>query len=134
MAKKKQSDSREMRGILYTHSEQGVDPFRAFQDERHIAPPDPETGGTSGAWSYEGMHMLKDGDTLTVLSKDCRRTLWRGTVHLRVQQEPQSHHRHNLKLFQVGVTDARWNRWFQEEFPAQLIPAATLASKTGRKS
>lgn len=98
----------EIRGTLGIHFEQRVDPHRALYD------------------ADGGVHVLQDGDQLSVFSANSPdRLLWQGIVQLRLQHEPQSHTRHHLKLFQEGVSDARWNRWFDEACPASLVPATS---------
>lgn len=75
-------DETEMRGICHFHSETGTEGgYWAFQDERHIKPPDADH--PHGQWSYEGLHVLKDGDHLTILDKENgNQVLWSGKIRL----------------------------------------------------
>lgn len=117
----KDADPREMHGVLHYHAEQGLSPFRAFQDERHIKPANPETGEPE-QWSYEGMHKLKNGDRLTVYSNDGRRkVLWSGKLRMRDLRNDRP--RSERVDFPYGVDPAKWWLWFRDEHPASLIPS-----------
>ena len=80
-----------------------------------------------GTWSYEGLHLLEDGDQLTILSKEKnvadRRTVWSGTIEL--QQYPLfTEDAKGLWIHadQKGVSRDRWSQWFFDQFPARLTP------------
>ena len=75
-------------------------------------------------YSYDGLHILKDGDWLTIHSEDGpQATIWSGIIKLR-----------NFPSFtnivfdmwihaeQEGVEREVWAKWFIEEYPATLIP------------
>jgi len=57
--------SETIKGRLYCHSEQGVGPFWAFQDEKNIHKDSSIWGGER--WDYDGLHPLELGDYLKVL-------------------------------------------------------------------
>ncbi|OGL73682.1 hypothetical protein A3C96_01370 [Candidatus Uhrbacteria bacterium RIFCSPHIGHO2_02_FULL_60_10] len=119
--KKKQAN--ELVGVCYFHSETGTEGgYWAFQDSRFISPPAP--GSQHEQWSYQGLHVLEDGDRLTILSPDDRsRVVWTGVIKLR-----------QLGLFkedagglwihadQEGVDRKIWSRYFFKEYPAKLVP------------
>jgi len=76
-------------------------------------------------WSYEGLHVLKDGDELTVYSKDDPSvTVWSGTI--RLKQHPlftEDASGFWLHADQEGVSREQWAEWFFQGHPATLRPA-----------
>lgn len=85
------------------------------QHEWRLAFPD-------GMWSHEGLHILKDGDRLTIFDKEDRdHVIWQGIVRLK---------QHNLfsetafgfwiHADQKGEDREAWARLFFEEYPAVL--------------
>ena len=108
-----------LRGVCHLYSETGTEGgYWAFQDERYIS-----ADGTS--WSYMGMHVLKNGDSLKIFQKESPATVvWSGIISLK-----------NLPLFsedasgfwihadQDGIDREVWARYFLEEYPAELILA-----------
>lgn len=111
--------------------EQGVDSFRAFHDEQYTKPADLKTGEPE-QWSYQGLHMLKNGDYLTVFSKtNPRRKIWSGKLRLR---DLRVKGRVFVRIaFQFGVDPGKWWLWFEDEYPATLIPARARRSKPKSK-
>jgi hypothetical protein len=72
--------------------------------------------------SYKGLYPLKNGDELVVCDK--KRPLaviWHGTIKFR----SGNHSRDK----QVGVRKKTWRKWFDEEYPAILIPKTPLAEE-----
>lgn len=78
-----------------------------------------------GSWSYEGLHVLNNGDELTVFAKDDpTRVVWSGTIDL---------HQHDLftedagglwiHADQIGMDRDTWSQMFFDELPAELSPA-----------
>ncbi len=67
--------SRPMRGVCCFHSETGTEGgFWAFQDSTHIS---------EGEWLYEGLHILKDNDRLTIFDPaDHNKVVWSGSICL----------------------------------------------------
>jgi len=74
-------------------------------------------------WSYEGLHVLEDGDELTIHDKDDRsKVVWKGTISLR---------RHDLftedasgywiHADQNGIDRRTWSEWFFGGYPAELV-------------
>lgn len=97
-----------LEGICYSYSEQGIGPYFSFWESKHIHPP-PDT------WNYAGLHVLKDGDRLTILDKrDNRRVVWSGFISLRKDRRGRIHQR--------DVPGKKWARWFAKEYPAQFTP------------
>jgi hypothetical protein len=111
------------KGVVHFYTETGTEGgYWAFQDERFITKVDPPK------WSYEGLHILKDGDHLTIFSKENpNEIVWDGTIQLR-QHDLFTEHASGLWIHadQVRVNRQTWSRWFFEGYPAQLI---TLESK-----
>ncbi len=114
----------ELTGLLNFFTETGTEGgFWAFQDSRHISPPTPEF--PRGQGSYKGLHILKNGDRLTIYSKDNpQEAVWEGVISLRYYpvfiEEASGFWIHSD---QEGVDRETWARWFFDEYPAKLIPA-----------
>jgi len=68
------------------------------------------------SFSYEGLHILKSGDELTVYDKsNPSRIVWNGIIQLRPNTK------HPGCPIQKGVQLDEWKRWFSEEYPATLV-------------
>lgn len=105
-----------LKGVCYFYSETGTEGgYWAFQDNKYISPQ---------GWSYKGLHILKNGDQLTIFSPDNpTQVVWSGTISL-----------YQLPLFtedafglwihadQEGVARKIWSTYFFKEYPAELIP------------
>lgn len=105
-------------GVLHFHAETGTEGgFWAFQDQRFISKRNGEE-----AWSYEGLHILKDGDKLTIFDKeDSKKTLWSGTIQLKhYPQFTEDASGWWIHSDQEGLERAQWAIWFFKEFPARL--------------
>ena len=111
-----------IKGVLYFYSETGTEGgYWAFQDEEFIFPPKP--GFSDVQWSYDGMHILKNGDYLKVFSKtNSRKIVWEGIINL-IELPLFKESVFNLWIHsdQTGIERERWARWFTEEYPAELI-------------
>ncbi len=114
-----------IRGVLFLWSETGTEGGHwALQDERKItktglAPPMHE------AWSYDGLHPLKDGDRLKIFDKDDpTKVVWQGVIKLK-QHPLFTEHANGLWIHtdQEGVDRATWSKWFFGGHTAELIPA-----------
>ena len=72
-------------------------------------------------WSYSGLHTLKPGDRLTILSKAGKRVVWNGVFRLDVRLY------HALGVLNPwkprGVPAKKMLAWFTDQHPARLIPA-----------
>lgn len=89
--------------------------YWAFQDSQFI---------TGDSWSYEGLHILENGDRLTIFSPDNPiQVVWSGTISLR---------RHPLftedafgfwiHADQEGIDRELWATYFFKEYLAELTP------------
>lgn len=77
------------------------------------------------SWSYKGLHILEDGDLLTIFSpEDPRQVVWSGTISLRWHRL-FSEHASGLWIHadQEGIDRKTWATYFFKEYPAALIPA-----------
>lgn len=95
---------------------------KACKPEKHSWQP----AFPNGKWSYEGLHILKDGDRLTVYSpKKLDEIVWSGDVSLK-KFPVFSQDAFGLWIHadQVGVDRETWAKWFFEEYPAELITKA----------
>lgn len=73
-------------------------------------------------WSYAGLHILKDGDHLTIYSKEnSTEVVWDGTIQIR-QFELFTEHVFSMWIHadQVGVNRETWAKWFLRGYPAEL--------------
>jgi len=76
-------------------------------------------------WSYKGLHILKNGDKLTVY--DIARpneVVWSGVISLK-QYPPFTEDAFGYWIHadQIGINRETWAKWFFEEYPAELTPA-----------
>ena len=91
-------------------------------DERPICADGDHEEYVGDEWSYKGLHILKNGDRLTIFSKDNpEEVAWEGIINL-----------HYLPLFtedahglwihhdQDGVVREEWALWFFKCHPARL--------------
>ncbi len=143
-----------LHGICFFFSETGTEGgYWAFQDERHIhknvplgfckkcgkylaytgLPPDDHPWCADDAheerigdrWDYEGQSILKDGDHLTIFSKDdSQKIVWSGVIRL-CQYPPFTEHASGLWIHadQEGIARDVWAAWFFDQSPAMLIVA-----------
>lgn len=75
-----------------------------------------------GTWSYEGLHVLKDGDKLTVLDpKDPEKELWTGEIKL-IHHPLFSEDAGGMWIHadQEGFPREEWAKMFFMEFPCRL--------------
>lgn len=75
------------------------------------------------AWSYEGLHILKDGDFLQIFSPDdlsC--VVWQGVISL-IHYGSFTEHALGCWIHadQRGTPRETWAEWFFKEYPAKLI-------------
>ncbi len=111
-----------MRGVLHLHSETGTEGgFWAFQEAKYIKT-DP-TNPTGESWSYEGLHILNDGDHLIIYDKDdVDKVVWNGVINLK-QHPLFTEHAQGLWIHadQNGIDRDTWSNWFFAGYPAELI-------------
>lgn len=84
------------------------------------------------AWSYEGLHVLEDGDELTIYDKeDTEKVVWQGTIALTpfsvFQDSAYGMWIHND---QIGQERDLWARWFMNENPARLTTKPKINQAT----
>ena len=98
-----------MKGFCIFHSESGTEGgYWAFQDEKFI--------------SYEGLHILEDGNILIIYSKDNPETVvWSGIIALK-QYEAFTQGASGMRIHadQNGINREEWAKFFFQEFPAEL--------------
>src|SRR2546421_114555 len=73
-------------------------------------------------WSYDGLHVLNNGNTLTVFEKGGGgAVLWHGVIDL-VEHELFTEAVSGMWIHhdQRGIERRRWAKWFLQEFPAEL--------------
>jgi hypothetical protein len=99
-------------GFLHFHSETGTEGgYWAFQ--------------SSDNWSYEGLHILKNGDQLKIFSNESpTEVVWKGEIQLK-EHGPFTEHVDGLWIHsdQIGVARGTWSAWFFKGLPAELTPS-----------
>lgn len=104
-----------MKGVLELFSETGTEGgFWAFQDEAFIKDND--------HWDIAGLHILEDGDQLTIFDKDNpEKILWEGVIKLK-RFPVFTEHVFGLWIHsdQEGVRREIWGIYFMENYPAEL--------------
>lgn len=97
-------------------------------------------GYPNGTWAIEGLHLLRDGDGLTVFDKeDPEKKLWSGKVSLRLRKSYTELVVDGMIVhaFPKNVPVETWKVWFFNEYPAQLMLGPQSLSeweKWGKKS
>ncbi|NQU83229.1 MAG: hypothetical protein HQ536_00810 [Parcubacteria group bacterium] len=89
----------------------------AFQDSKHII--------SESEWRYEGLHILENGDQLTIFSPDDPdKIVWSGTINFKKDSKQLSRKDKIVGSWfcQVGVKRYEWPKWFVDKYPAKLIP------------
>ena len=110
------------RGVLEFWSETGTEGgFWAFQNEKFIK----NRGTKNEQWSYDGLHVLENGDRLTIYDKnDLSKIVWRGVINLKhLPLFTEDAYGYWIHDDQIGIARRKWARWFIENYPAILIPA-----------
>lgn len=82
--------------------------------------------------SYDGLHVLKDNDWLTIYGKDSPTTIaWSGIIKL-TNYPPFTEHVSGLWIHsdQEGVDRETWSKWFLEGYPATLVPYKKIKFNT----
>jgi len=79
-------------------------------------------------WSYEGLHVLQNGDKLTIFSKeDASRIAWSGEIRLvEFPVFTEDVHGFWIHADQVGVDRCTWASRFLEGYAAELIPCQAV--------
>lgn len=80
--------------------------------------------GVGDTWSYEGLHILENGDQLTIFSPDnLTQVVWSGTISLR-QHPLFTKDASGLRIHadQEGIDRKVWATYFFRKYPAKLIP------------
>ena len=118
------------KGVLHFFSETGTEGGSwAFQDERFITPP--TKSHPDEQWSYDGLHVLKDGDELTIYDKKHpKKVVWQGTISLTpftvFKDDAFGMWIHND---QIGIDRETWAKFFMNENPAKLIIKPEVKTK-----
>lgn len=76
-----------------------------------------------GKWSHEGLHILRDGDELTIYNQeDPRKIIYNGTIKLR-EYPPFTQTAGGLWIHadQEGIDRETWASWFRRRQPGILI-------------
>lgn len=106
-------------GITTFHSETGTEGGHwAFQDRRGIS-------GDGEKWSYEGLHILRNGDFLSILNPQrLTQEVWSGEITLKKYGVfKESAFGFWIHADQIGVPRNTWAKWFFDEYPAVLRKA-----------
>ncbi|MDP3990571.1 MAG: hypothetical protein Q8Q01_05200 [archaeon] len=106
-----------LEGKLHLHSETGTEGgYWAFQDSQYIFFKD--------RWSYERLHILVDGDQLSIFNPDDKdKIIW--SVVITLTQHPQFTEDVNgywIHADQIGIDREVWAEYFLKKYSAKLIP------------
>ena len=131
-------------GVLFFHSETGTEGgFWAFQDSRYI-----QNNGSSGnlgdlveqknsfegeqeeieeRWDYKGLHILQNGDYVTIYHPENKKEIWSGKIHLKEYElftefVTDDGFDYWIHADQLGIDRSVWAEYFFKEFPAKLKP------------
>ncbi len=79
--------------------------------------------GIRDAWSYDGLHILKDGDRLIIYHPNDNKEIWSGVINLK-QYPLFTEHVFGMWIHadQIGIKREVWAEYFFQEYPADLIP------------
>ncbi|MDP3640512.1 MAG: hypothetical protein Q8R53_04930 [Nanoarchaeota archaeon] len=74
------------------------------------------------SWSYEGLHLLQDGDHLTIYHPDNKKEAWSGVINLK-RYDLFTEHASGMWIHadQIGIERDVWAEYFFEKYPAKLI-------------
>ena len=104
-----------IKGVCHFFSETGTEGGHwAFHDE--------SKSGPDGKWLYEGLHILEDGDHLTIFSKENpAEELWSGVISL-IRYDVFREHARGFWIHadQIGIPREQWALWFLNEHPGTL--------------
>lgn len=111
----------ELKGVLHLWSETGTEGgYWAFQDERFIEPPTDDY--PYAKWSYDGLHVLENGDELTIYHPETNKVVWQGQIDL--QQHPlfteYTTEGFWIHADQKNISREDWSKFFLREYPARL--------------
>ena len=78
----------------------------------------------SDAWDYQGLHILGDGDHLTIYHPGNNKEVWSGVIDLK-QHDLFSEHASGMWIHadQKGIERDVWAEYFFKEYPAKLMPS-----------
>lgn len=107
-------------GVLELFWETGTEGgYWALQDERFIS----NRGTEKESYSFEGLRILRDGDVLTIFSReDKAKVVWEGVISL----QQRSSFEENVNGFRIhanqkGIEREKWAEWFFDKYPAKLV-------------
>ncbi|MFT4343822.1 MAG: hypothetical protein ACMXYE_03675 [Candidatus Woesearchaeota archaeon] len=92
--------------------------------EKPICFPGTHQEAIGDVWSYDGLHVLKTGDFLTIRDPETYQEIWTGVVNL--TQYPlftESASGMWIHSDQKGIKREEWADYFFKQFPATLYPA-----------
>ncbi len=96
-----------IKGKLDFYTETGTEGgYWAFQDEKFITPNENIPGGYS--WSYDGLHILQNGDFLKIINPDGS-IYWEGTIKLK-KHSPFTENAFGFWIHsdQKGISREKW--------------------------
>lgn len=73
-------------------------------------------------WGYEGLHILQNGDHLTIYHPESNQEVWSGVINLK-QYDLFTEHASGMWIHadQIGIEREVWAEYFFNEYPARLI-------------
>lgn len=92
-----------------------------------------ELSNPDGSWLYEGLHVLSNGDLLTVFDKEQHeKVLWSGEILLDPPYIGGAHLGLGVHCYQSGVFHEEWQKWFEGQHPAAITLGPTSLIDWGR--
>jgi hypothetical protein len=110
------TNNQTLEGILHLFSETGTEGgFWAFQDSNYISQ-------DNKSWSYDGLHILKDGDQLTIYNPQNNQEIWSGNIDL-IPYKPfkETAGQFWIHADQKNIERETWAEYFFKEYKAKLI-------------
>jgi hypothetical protein len=109
-----------IKGVCVWFRETEIGPVWAFQDNKYIT----RDSMSQEQWSYEGLHILEEGDYLTIYHPaDPDEIIWEGMISAtgvllnKLGFISALNHPKNL-----DINSKKWERFFAKNYPAILVP------------
>lgn len=99
--------------------------------ERPECPDNIHEEDRGNSFDYQGLHVLKNGDHLTIFDKkNPKKVIWDGVIDFAPHGLFTEHAMGMwIHASQNGIGRGTWGKWFMQEYPAKLIPAPEKPNK-----
>ena len=75
------------------------------------------------SWDYEGLHIIQNGDKLTIYNPDNKKKVWSGVIKFKQDGVFKHIYERQSYAYQKGIEKNVWANYFYKKYPAKLIPA-----------